>query len=241
MKLNRAGKNPLDMMIAIDDDNGKKLWYAAEKEAYNVAKQLNEGDEVEIKIGDSKRKEMSVITFIKKVGTTGTPAAVNSNSPKCSKCGYALKDDKYDKCYLCNQKAKNDDAVENFSSDAPKCSDCGKALKDAKYSKCYLCNQKTKENKTTVEKTTTDSPKCIDCGKELKDTKYSKCYLCNQKNPVKTEKKTTYTLSTQESIERQNVNNAVSRSLIALQGQINLNTIGDVIDMLWEKFYSKLK
>ena len=203
MKLKTVGKNPNKPMIALDEE-GKKIWYFAEKPAYDSAKQnLQEGDEVEIKLADQERDGLKIIAFIKKAGTNNTPLPEKTEGKKCTECGYALKDDKYSKCYLCNQKAKG--------------------------------------NKEKEVITPTDSPKCIDCGKELKDSKYKKCYACNQKNPAKTEKKSTYTLSTQESIERQNVNNAVSRSLIALQGQVELNSICDVIDMLWDKFHSKLK
>lgn len=203
MKLKTVGKNPNKPMIALGEE-GKKIWYFAEKPAYDSAKQnLQEGDEIEIKLADQERDGLKVITFIKKTGTVTPPDKPTETGHKCTECGYALKDDKY--------------------------------------SKCYLCNKKAKANKTIEEKTPINSSKCIDCGKELKDSKYKKCYTCNQKNPVKAEKKSTYTLSTQESIERQNVNNAVSRSLIALQGQVELNSICDVIDMLWEKFHSKLK
>lgn len=204
MKLNRIGKNPNDMLVAIDEE-GKKIWYAATEAVYNNAKAINEGTEIEIIVSDQERAGLKIITFIKKAGTsTPAPNSLDKGHPdiRCTECGYALKDAKYTKCYNCNQKAKNDSTVKNFSS---------------------------------------DSPKCIDCGKALKDSKYKKCFTCNQKNPVKPEKKSVYTSSTQESIERQNVNNAVSRSLIALQGRVDLNTIGDVIDILWEKFHSKLK
>lgn len=199
MKLKRIGKKPEDMLIAIDEQ-GKKIWYAATQAVYNNAKTINEGDEIEITVSGQEKAGLKVITFIKKVGTVTPPDKQNETGHKCTECGYALKDDKYSKCYLCNKKAKNDTTVKDFSS---------------------------------------DSPKCIDCGKELKDSKYKKCYVCNQKKPVKN--KTTVSLTTQESIERQNVNNAVSRSLICLQGQVDRNDLCDIIDMLWDKYYSKLK
>lgn len=200
MKLQTIGKNPNKPMLALDEQ-GKKIWYFAEKPAYDSAKaNLQEGDVIEIKLADQEREGLQVITFIKKIGTDNTPPPEKGG-------------------------------------EGHKCSECGYPLKDAKYTKCYNCNQKAKENKPT----SSDFPKCIDCGKALKDSKYKKCYVCNQKNPVKTEKKSVYTLSTQESIECQNTNNAVSRSLICLQGQIDRNDICDVIDMLWDKFHSKLK
>jgi len=118
----------------------------------------------------------------------------------------------------------------------PTCEDCGAELKDSKYKKCWKCNQKA-QNDATVKNLSSDTPKCTECGKVLKDSKYTKCFTCNQKNPV--EKETTSSRAT--SIEKQNVNNAVSRTLIALQGRVDRNDICEVIDMLWDKFYSKLK
>ena len=99
-------------------------------------------------------------------------------------------------------------------------------------------SKSTKKVDSEVTKTQdTDKPVCEDCGKKLKDAKYKKCYTCNQKNPVKSKT----ALSTQQSIEKQNINNAVSRALISLQGHVDVNNIGGIIDSLWKKFSSKLK
>ena len=106
----------------------------------------------------------------------------------------------------------------------------------------YNVTRVTKKTTTTTKPSTTKKETipgkyvCEDCGKELKDDKYKKCYPCNKKNPVKT----TGNSTTQQSIERQNVNNAVSRALISLQGQVDINNIGTLIDTLWTKFRSKL-
>ena len=152
MKLKTVGKNPNKPMIALEEE-GKKIWYFAEKQAYDNAKaNLKEGDEIEIKIAEQEKDGLKIITFIKKAGVVVTPSA-NDNSPKCTECGYALKDANYTKCYICNQKAKNDNTVKNFSSDSPKCIDCGKVLKDSKYKKCYTCNQKNpvKQEKSSFD------------------------------------------------------------------------------------------
>ena len=80
-------------------------------------------------------------------------------------------------------------------------------------------------NNGDSEKTTPAKYKCIDCGKELKDGKYKKCYDCNQKNPVKQ----TGTNGRNETIRSQALAKCVAQSLVALQGQINVNDIGDII------------
>ena len=210
MRLKSVGKNPNKPMIALDEA-GNKIWYFAEAKPYIDAKQITEGDEVEIQTLEQEREGVKVIVSIKKLGATTTaPAATTNSAPKCSECSYPLKDARYSKCWKCNQKAKEGGVVANSSEF--KCEVCGKGLKDGKYKKCFTCNQNKAVNTTQVATT------------------------------VKTEpKKSVYTLSTQESIERQNVNNAVSRSLIALQGTIDVNNIADVIDVLWKKYHSKLK
>ena len=238
MTLNSIGKNPKKPMLALNDEKGSKKWhFVDQKTVYDFAKQnIQPGDKVEITTAPQERDGLKVLISIKKVGGVNPPAPTTEGK-KCSECGYALKNDKYEKCYLCNKKAKEAGSnSQPANSSGFTCSECGASLKDDKYKKCYNCNQKSKNN-TEVNNFASDSPKCIDCGKVLKDSKYTKCYTCNQKNPVKTTQKN----STSESIEKQNVNNAVSRSLIALQGRVDLNTIGDVIDVLWDKYYSKLK
>ena len=89
--------------------------------------------------------------------------------------------------------------------------------------------------------TTGNVPKCEDCGKELKDAKYSKCYTCNQKKPAKSAGGYTKSPEVQESILRQCIANATSRAINALTGQIDLNTIGDAIDVVYDKFLKKVK
>lgn len=242
MTLNSIGKNPNKPMISLNDENGSKVWYfVAQKAVYDFVKEnIQPGDKVEIATGPQKRDALQVLISIKKVGGVNPPvSAPTTEGKKCSECGYALKDDKYDKCYLCNKKAKEaGEQSAKTPTDAPKftCSECGTELKDGKYKKCYNCNQKAK-NDEEVKNVTSDSPKCIDCGKVLKDSKYTKCYVCNQKNPEKTTQKS----STSESIEKQNANKCTSNALIGLQGRYGLNEVCDIIDMLWDKFYEKLK
>lgn len=118
---------------------------------------------------------------------------------------------------------KKEDKVAEFV-----CEVCGKSLKDDKYKKCYTCNQ----NKSTIS----DKPKCQDCGKELKDDKYKKCYECNKKNPVKSGGSYNKSPEVQDSIKRQAIGHMTSRSLIALQGQVDPNNITGLMEVLYKKY-----
>lgn len=77
---------------------------------------------------------------------------------------------------------------------------------------------------------------CEDCGKALKDGTYKKCYTCNQKKPSSSEEK-----DKSSSIEKQNCNNATSRTLVALQGQVDINNILEIADKIWNFYYKKLQ
>jgi len=80
--------------------------------------------------------------------------------------------------------------------------------------------------------TQTSIPKfnCEICGKPLKDDKYPKCYECNQKRP------TPITEEKNELIKREAVAHATSRAIIALQGQVDPNTICLYIETIYKKF-----
>ena len=86
---------------------------------------------------------------------------------------------------------------------------------------------------------------CEECGKELKDNKYKRCYDCNKKTPPKDEKDISKSESekttTTNSIEKQNINNAVSRALIALQGHVNLDNILEIAEKLRQFFAKNLQ
>ncbi len=116
----------------------------------------------------------------------------------------------------------------------PKCADCGKELKDNKYKKCYLCNKK---NPLKNEASTEGKYICSDCGATLKDNKYKKCYTCNQKNPDSGTKDRGSTVN--NSIKRQAIGHMTSRSLVALQGTLDPNTIQEQIRALY-KLYTEL-
>jgi hypothetical protein len=103
----------------------------------------------------------------------------------------------------------------------------------------YNCTRIEKIGGSSASKsaTTDGKPKCSDCGKELKDDKYKKCYTCNKKNP--SPKTTDRTSAVNESIKRQAIGHMTSRSLVALQGTLDPNTIQDIIRTLY-KLYTEL-
>lgn len=91
----------------------------------------------------------------------------------------------------------------------------------------------------TTSTVSTTAPTCEDCGKALKDAKYKKCYTCNKKNPSKSGGSYGKTPEVQESIKRQAIGHMVSRTLIALTGQIDRNSVTEVMEVLY-KHYQEL-
>ncbi len=124
--------------------------------------------------------------------------------------------------------------AETRTDGKPKCTDCGKELNDSKYTKCYLCNKKNPaKSKASAE----GKYICSDCGAILKDDKYKKCYTCNQKSPAPGSKDRGSNVNA--SIKRQAIGHMTSRSLVALQGTLDPNTIQEVIRSLY-KLYTEL-
>jgi len=90
---------------------------------------------------------------------------------------------------------------------------------------------------TTSTPSTTGKPTCKDCGKELKDAKYEKCYTCNKNNPApKSGGSYGKSPEVQASIKRQAIGHMVSRTLIALTGQIDRNSVIEVMEVLYKKY-----
>lgn len=115
-------------------------------------------------------------------------------------------------------------------------------IKNSQYfvSRISAPGQGSKKSATKEEAPKESSkPTCADCGKELSDSKYEKCYTCNQKSPSpKTRNRYAKTPEEQEAIARQNANHATSRALIALQGQVDVNSIFEIAKRLHEMFLS---
>ena len=98
-------------------------------------------------------------------------------------------------------------------------------------------SQDVKKGATAPSESKTGKPTCSDCGVELKDAKYTKCWACNKKNPAKkTGGSYGKTPEVQESIKRQAIGHMTSRSLIALQGHVDINNIQEVAASLYKKY-----
>lgn len=94
----------------------------------------------------------------------------------------------------------------------------------------------TKGEGAVQETQTTPKFVCEDCGKELKDDKYKKCYTCNKKAPKTSTGGAYKSPEVQESIRKQAIGNMTSRSLISLQGQVDVNAIHEVIKALYKTY-----
>ena len=122
-----------------------------------------------------------------------------------------------------------------------KCEDCKSILKDNKYPTCYNCSMKRKEKvdsnfkSEVIKEEKIAEFKCSECGTKLNDSTYPTCYTCSMKLKAATNKSP----QQQESIKRQAIGHAVSRSLISLQGHIDLNNIYEVSEKLY-RHYQKL-
>ncbi len=234
MRLVKVAVTPGKNMIQVDIPEGNSVWAFCTPEVRAQAEGMVAGDEINL-------------TYTYTNGQCNATAISKSggnvdNGFKCIQCGYALKDGKYKKCYNCNKASSGAKPATGFN-----CTECGAVLKDGTFKKCYNCNQAAKSQGTGAQSSYTppaqsqQAPgavsgfKCEDCGKALKDGTYKKCYTCNQKNPAP---KTSTGKS--ESIERQNCNNATSRTLLALQGRVDRNDILAVAETIWQFYYKKL-
>lgn len=82
--------------------------------------------------------------------------------------------------------------------------------------------------------------KCEDCGAALKDNKYKTCYTCSMERRKK-EEASPEGQAKQSSIERQCCLKAASNAVAtAMQGQLDVDTLGEAICKLFDKLYTKL-
>ncbi len=94
-------------MLAFDlNGNGEKVWTVCSKKVYDFVKaNFKEGDNVTPTFGSEEKDGMKYVTLVKKGGAPApAKTSADDGKPKCKACGYPLKDDKYEKCYKCNQK-----------------------------------------------------------------------------------------------------------------------------------------
>lgn len=93
-------------------EGAKWKWATTTEAVYNYAKKtFKENDEVDVEY--TKKNGQYFVSKIMKPGSgkkttqksekTSTASKENSK-PTCKDCGKVLKDDKYEKCYKCNQK-----------------------------------------------------------------------------------------------------------------------------------------
>ena len=212
--------------LQVDIPEGNGTWAFCTPQVKQTALGLTLGDEVNLTY--TFDNGACDITAISKV-------AGQSAGFACIQCGKALKDGTYKKCYTCNQASKGTGATKQPTGFT--CIECNAVLKDGTYKKCYTCNQRAKSGGAPAT-TASGGFTCIDCGKTLKDGKYKKCFTCNQKSPVQTGEGSS---AKTESIEKQNVNNATSRTLLALQGRVDRNDILVVAETIWQFYYKKLQ
>jgi hypothetical protein len=102
-------------LLKLKKDDGQEKWYPTDDNVYDYAtKSIKKNEEVTIETKEVKGQ--SIITRITKASAPETPvkapttAPVASNTaeattePTCTDCGKKLKDNKYTKCFTCNQK-----------------------------------------------------------------------------------------------------------------------------------------
>jgi len=200
-------------LVKIGMDDGKERWMATSTAVYGFAKKALKGTDKTTGYGGDE------------VNVEYTEENGKYNCTRIEKAG--------------GTSTPQQEAPVTTNNAEFKCSECGKALKDGKYTKCYLCNKKSLSK--PAQSSADGEYKCIDCGATLKDGKYKKCYTCNQKNPTpKTDEKNIFKgANVNASIKRQAIGHMTSRSLVALQGTLDPNTIQEVIRSLY-KLYTEL-
>jgi len=115
MKFKKAFKKGSKCLIKLELDNSEEKWAETSQTVYNYAsKAFKEGDVIGIEYRE-EGKQMFIDRVNKEgkmIKTTGTPKEESkpavkpktTDGPVCEDCGIGVKDDKYKKCYTCNQK-----------------------------------------------------------------------------------------------------------------------------------------
>jgi hypothetical protein len=99
----------------------------------------------------------------------------------------------------------------------------------------------TSDDKPALSKppTSTGEYTCADCGKPMKNNDYETCYTCSMARREK-EKNSPEGIEKQKSIRSQAIGHMVSRSLISLQGSVDINNIKSIIDTLFEHYATNI-
>lgn len=112
----------------------------------------------------------------------------------------------------------------------------------------YITTGGSKTNNTvsTASATADNGFKCEVCGVTLKDNKYKKCYTCSLEAKKHLETHVNISgdnenKSRQTSIEKQAMMKSAANAVAtAMQGQVDLNTLGEQICSLYDKLLAKL-
>jgi len=126
MKFKFAFKKGGKYLLKIILDDGKEKWASTTEKVFNYAKSnFKENEEVDYEY-ENKNGQYSVSKILKKGETTEKKTSTKSESTstpdgKVCACGKKIKNDKYDKCYTCNQKnpAKGSSGRPDYNSGAP--------------------------------------------------------------------------------------------------------------------------
>ena len=108
MKFLVAVKKNNKNLLRFEDDKGNKVWAITTDAVVNYAKNnFKEGDKCGLEYTVDDNDQYNVTRINKDGKSTTTKVKTDKkdpNKPHCVDCGKELKDDKYEKCYDCNQK-----------------------------------------------------------------------------------------------------------------------------------------
>ena len=199
-------------MVKINNGIGD-TWYWLTPNVQKFISNFSVGQEVEITIEEKNGKNL--VSFLKVTGEAPKKEVKEVSGFKCEDCGSTLKDNKYPTCYNCSMKRRE--------------------KTDSHFKPEVLKEEKTVSFRAVSGSKQNFEFQCSECGTELKDSTYPTCYTCSMKLKAATNKSP----EIQDSIKRQAIAHAVSRSLISLQGHLDLTNIYEVSEKLYHH-YQKL-
>ncbi len=108
MKFKKAFKKGKKYLLKIVLDNGDEKWATTTEKVYTYAKKNFKEDE-EVGYDYTEKNGQYTVKKILKDGESSKETETKSEAEPeftCEECGKVLKDDKYEKCYTCNQKSR---------------------------------------------------------------------------------------------------------------------------------------
>jgi len=123
MKFLTAFKKGKDNLVKIVLDDGKQKWAkTTDAVVRDAQKNFEENEEVDVEY--TEKNGRYTVQRIMKKGQTAKKSAPKSDTDTaeftCEECGVKLKDDKYKKCYKCNQKARENKSSEKTGTGSGK-------------------------------------------------------------------------------------------------------------------------